>query len=69
MDVMVARRDTHVKKTWMAAPTQRTPKTINSFHLMFAKPGGTKRPSAKLNNQLPTAAMPYDKIAVSLDTA
>lgn len=48
---------TYVKKTWRAAPTQRTPKTMNSFHVMLANPGGTKRPSAKLKSQLPVAAI------------
>jgi hypothetical protein len=50
---------TYVKKTWMAAATQRTPNTIKSFHLMLANPGGKKRPRAKLNSQFPMAAMPY----------
>jgi hypothetical protein len=50
---------TYVKNTWIAAPMQRMPNTVDNFHLMLAKPGGTNRPRAKLNSQLPTAAIDY----------
>jgi hypothetical protein len=50
--------ETYVKYTWMAAPIHITPNMINSFQVMFLKPGGTKRPRAKLNTQFPTAARP-----------
>ena len=48
---------TYVKNTCTAAPTHITPKVMNIFHRILAKPGGTNRPSAKLKSQLPTAAM------------
>lgn len=56
----------YVKKTWTAAPTQRTPKTMNSFHVMLAKPGGTKRPRAKLKSQLPTAEILYSTLSMMI---
>jgi hypothetical protein len=39
-----------VKKAWIDALMQRTPKMMNSFQDMFSKVGGMKRPIAKLNN-------------------
>jgi hypothetical protein len=48
----------YVKKTCTAAPMHRTPKVMNIFHVILRNPGGTKRPNAKLNSQLPVAAIP-----------
>jgi hypothetical protein len=57
----------YVKKNWIDARTQSTPKTTKSPHLMLIKAGGMNSPIAKLNSQFPIAAMPIPEARVSND--
>jgi hypothetical protein len=57
----------YVKKNWIDARIQSTPKTTKSPHLMLMKAGGMKRPMAKLNSQFPIAAIPIPEARVSSD--
>lgn len=51
----------------MAAAMDSVPKIMKSFHVMFLKPGGIRKPIAKLNDQFDKVAMPIPTARVSKD--